>query len=58
MNKQLPVQLKGQKFLHREITADGSPRASVTLSSPDTLWFNTGTLCNITCPNCYIHSSP
>ena len=58
MNKQLPVQLKGQKFLHREITADGSPRASVTLSNPETLWFNTGTLCNITCPNCYIHSSP
>jgi uncharacterized Fe-S cluster-containing radical SAM superfamily protein len=23
-----------------------------------TLWFNTGTLCNITCENCYIESSP
>ena len=23
-----------------------------------TLWFNTGTLCNITCRNCYIESSP
>ncbi len=23
-----------------------------------TLWFNTGTLCNITCANCYIESSP
>jgi Radical SAM superfamily/4Fe-4S single cluster domain len=23
-----------------------------------TLWFNTGTLCNITCTNCYIESSP
>lgn len=58
MNKLLPVQLKGQKFQHREITADGSQRASVAFSKPETLWFNTGTLCNITCPNCYIHSSP
>lgn len=24
----------------------------------ETLWFNTGTLCNITCQNCYIESSP
>lgn len=24
----------------------------------DTLWFNTGTLCNITCVTCYIDSSP
>ena len=23
-----------------------------------TLWFNTGTLCNLTCRNCYIESSP
>ncbi|MBO0757759.1 MAG: radical SAM protein [Bradyrhizobiaceae bacterium] len=23
-----------------------------------TLWFNTGTLCNVTCRNCYIESSP
>jgi hypothetical protein len=30
----------------------------VRLSKPETLWFNTGTLCNITCPNCYIESSP
>src|SRR5690606_4138971 len=24
----------------------------------ETLWFNTGTLCNIECANCYILSSP
>ena len=24
----------------------------------ETLWFNTGTLCNLTCRNCYIESSP
>lgn len=46
------------KFEHPEITADGDTRASVSLSHPETLWFNTGTLCNITCVNCYIESSP
>jgi uncharacterized Fe-S cluster-containing radical SAM superfamily protein len=28
------------------------------LDTLQTLWFNTGTLCNITCRNCYIESSP
>ncbi len=46
------------KFLDPETTADGSRRASVSLQDPKTLWFNTGTLCNITCVNCYIESSP
>lgn len=46
------------KFVDPRITADGSERASVALSHPETLWFNTGTLCNITCANCYIESSP
>ncbi|MBV1867213.1 MAG: radical SAM protein [Marinosulfonomonas sp.] len=46
------------KFEHPEITADGQERAHVALSNPQTLWFNTGTLCNITCENCYIESSP
>ncbi|MEM9302688.1 MAG: radical SAM protein [Pseudomonadota bacterium] len=39
-------------------TLDGSPRASVRLRRLETLWFNTGTLCNLTCENCYIESSP
>jgi hypothetical protein len=30
----------------------------VTLGQLKTLWFNTGTLCNITCNHCYIESSP
>lgn len=34
------------------------PFASVALGQLDTLWFNTGTLCNITCRNCYIESTP
>lgn len=46
------------KFDDKFVTADGSLRASVALNSPQTLWFNTGTLCNITCEHCYIDSSP
>jgi len=47
-----------QKFLDPQITADGSPRASVDLRALETLWINTGTLCNLTCTRCYIESSP
>ena len=47
-----------QKFSHLDITAKGQRRASVALRALETLWFNTGTLCNITCVNCYIESSP
>ncbi|MCB1474586.1 MAG: radical SAM protein [Rhodobiaceae bacterium] len=46
------------KFQHPDITAKGERRARVGLKALDTLWFNTGTLCNITCRNCYIESSP
>lgn len=47
-----------KKFEHPQITAKGEERAKVTLTNPETLWFNTGTLCNIECVNCYIESSP
>ena len=30
----------------------------MSLQRLETLWFNTGTLCNIECANCYIESSP
>jgi MoaA/NifB/PqqE/SkfB family radical SAM enzyme len=30
----------------------------VALEDPRTIWFNTGTLCNIECTHCYIESSP
>lgn len=46
------------KFRDPAVTADGAVRASVRLSHPKTLWFNTGTLCNISCVNCYIDSGP
>ena len=39
-------------------TATGEMRASVPLVALQTLWFNTGTLCNLACANCYIESSP
>ncbi|WP_293447699.1 radical SAM protein [Planktotalea sp.] len=47
-----------EKFSDPFTTAKGETRASVALSDPQTLWFNTGTLCNIECENCYILSSP
>ncbi|WP_316013063.1 radical SAM protein [Roseobacter sp. HKCCA0434] len=46
------------KFSDPDITAKGETRASVPLMKAETLWFNTGTLCNIECVNCYIESSP
>ncbi len=46
------------KFIDPNTTAKGEDRAKVALSNPQTLWFNTGTLCNIECVNCYIESSP
>ncbi|MDF2232848.1 radical SAM protein [Albimonas sp. CAU 1670] len=47
-----------RKFADPDVTAKGEPRASVALGRPRTLWFNTGTLCNIECAACYIESSP
>jgi Radical SAM superfamily len=46
------------KFINPDWTAKGERRASVPLERLDTLWINTGTLCNITCASCYIESSP
>ena len=46
------------KFEDPKITAKGETRASVPLMKATTLWFNTGTLCNIECKRCYIESSP
>lgn len=52
------ARLDPAKFRDPDRTADGSIRAQVTLERLDTLWFNTGTLCNLACENCYIESSP
>ena len=58
MKDTAPLPANVGKFTDPDVTADGQPRAKVALSDPQTLWFNTGTLCNITCVNCYIESSP
>lgn len=50
--------LEPGKFKHPDTTAKGERRATVALKRLETLWFNTGTLCNIACKNCYIESSP
>jgi MoaA/NifB/PqqE/SkfB family radical SAM enzyme len=50
--------LDQRKFRDPSVTAKGEARARVALKSLDTLWLNTGTLCNLTCANCYIESSP
>jgi len=47
-----------EKFQDPLVTINGEPRAHVDLKGLKTLWFNTGTICNLTCANCYIESSP
>ena len=50
--------IASEKFVDPQWTIDGKPRASVRLERLETLWFNTGTLCNLACENCYIESTP
>ena len=47
-----------EKFQDPQKTADGSDRAVVKLRELNLLWLNTGTLCNLSCDNCYIESTP
>ncbi len=51
-----PIDLR--KFVDPQKTVQGQERAEVALVELETLWINTGTLCNIECKNCYINSSP
>lgn len=46
------------KFADAFRTATGEERAHVKMQGLSTLWFNTGTLCNLACKSCYIDSSP
>jgi Radical SAM superfamily/4Fe-4S single cluster domain len=55
---QITNRLDPAKFRDPVVTAKGEARATVALQALETLWFNTGTLCNLTCRNCYIESSP
>lgn len=54
----IAARLDPRKFRDPFLTAAGERRAQVALRALDTLWFNTGTLCNLTCHHCYIESSP
>lgn len=45
-------------FSDPHLTATGEERAAVRFRALDTLWLNTGTLCNLECRGCYIESSP
>ena len=58
MDQIVPSLLSPEKFRDPALTARGEPRAQVALRALETLWFNTGTLCNLTCQHCYIESSP
>lgn len=46
------------KFQNAHYTAKGEERAYVELHELNTLWLNTGSICNLACENCYIESSP
>ena len=46
------------KFENPDITLKGEHRAKLKPKSAKILWFNTGTLCNIECVDCYIESGP
>lgn len=50
--------LDPNKFKDKFKTSKNEKRAFVPMERMDTLWFNTGTLCNLKCANCYIESSP
>lgn len=52
------ITLDLKKFCDPFLTATGETRASVPLGQLRTLWFNTGSLCNIECARCYMESSP
>lgn len=58
MDQIVKPRLDPAKFRDPFVTAKGEARASVVLTGLDTLWFNTGTLCNLACHGCYIESSP
>jgi hypothetical protein len=54
----LLAQTPKRKFTDPDWTAKGERRASVPLDRLETLWINTGSLCNIECVSCYIESTP
>ncbi|TAN37288.1 MAG: radical SAM protein [Verrucomicrobia bacterium] len=39
-------------------TSSGEPRGFIDPNGLREVWFHTGTICNLSCPGCYEHSSP
>ena len=58
MTNQVKIKQRIKLFNDPGTTATGEPRAQVDLSELRTLWFNTGTICNLACKNCFMHSTP
>ncbi len=58
LDLQPAITLDPGKFNDPDVTAEGEQRAVVALTRLKTLWFNTGSLCNISCQNCYMESTP
>ena len=56
-NVALRTDLDPGKFRDPDVTLKGERRAVVALTRLRTLWFNTGSLCNIICDNCFMESS-
>jgi len=52
------IQPVAVKFSDPDFTVTGERRASVDPRNLETLWINTGSLCNLSCKNCYIESTP
>lgn len=50
--------LASEKFQDPERTLSGVPRAKVELERLQTLWFHTGSVCNLSCHHCYVESGP
>jgi predicted phosphodiesterase len=54
----LPAVEKARTGIPLEVEQVAEPVPLVPLARLDTLWINTGTLCNITCVDCFMESSP
>jgi sulfatase maturation enzyme AslB (radical SAM superfamily) len=50
--------IDSKKFKDPYRTAKGEERATVPFNQLETLWFNTGSKCNLSCRHCYMESSP
>ena len=51
-----PERLRTGMPLEQSVPAEPPPE--IALAALETLWINTGTLCNITCTGCFMESSP